>query len=74
MKKLLSLAALALMLCVAACQNGGYKITGTVNGSQDGDTVVLISKQNDTLQTAVIQVRHGRCAGQRTAVLPPLEI
>ena len=55
MKKLLSLAALALMLCVAACQNGGYKITGTVNGSQDGDTVVLISKQNDTLQTAVIQ-------------------
>ena len=55
MKKVLSLAALALMLCVAACQNGGYKITGTVNGSQDGDTVVLISKQNDTLQTAVIQ-------------------
>ena len=55
MKKLLSLAALALMLCVAACQNGGYKLTGTVNGSQDGDTVVLINTQNDTLQTAVIK-------------------
>lgn len=55
MKKLLSLAALALMLCVAACQNNGYKITGTVNGGQDGDTVVLMSVQNDTLQTAVIK-------------------
>ena len=55
MKKLLSLAALALMLCVAACQNGGYKIKGTINGGQDGDTVVLINTQNDTLQTAVIK-------------------
>ena len=50
MKKLLSLAALALMLCVAACQNGGYKISGNVNGSQDGDTVVLVSMDFDTLQ------------------------
>ena len=55
MKKLLSLAALALMLCVVACQNGGYKISGTVNGSQDGDTVVLVSMDFDTLQTTVIK-------------------
>lgn len=55
MKKLLSLAALALMLCVAACQNGGYKITGAVNGSQDGDTVLLTTFNFDTLQTAVIK-------------------
>ena len=55
MKKLLSLAALALMLCVAACQNGGYKITGTVNGGQDGDTVLLTTFNFDTLQTAVIK-------------------
>lgn len=55
MKKLFSLAALALILCVAACQNNGYKITGTVNGGQDGDTIVLMSTQNDTLQTTVIK-------------------
>lgn len=56
MKKLLSLAALALLLCVAACQNnGGYKISGSVNGSQDGDTVVLMGLENDTLQTTVIK-------------------
>ena len=41
MKKLLSLAALVLMLCVAACQQGGYKISGTVQGAADGDTVIL---------------------------------
>ena len=54
MKKLLSLAALALMLCVVACQNGGYKITGTINGAQDGDSVFL-GTATDTLQTAVIK-------------------
>ena len=65
MKKLLSLAALALMLCVAACQNGGYKINGTVNGAQDGDTVVLITAQEDTLQTAVIKGGNFTITGQQ---------
>lgn len=59
MKKILSLAALALMLCVAACQQGGYKITGTANGGEDGDTVILarfIGRHGvDTLQTTVIK-------------------
>ncbi len=59
MKKILSLAALALMLCVAACQQGGYKITGTANGGEDGDTVILArftGRQGvDTLQTTVIK-------------------
>ena len=59
MKKILSLAVLALMLCVAACQNGGYKVSGTANGSQDGDTVILANiigrSRVDTLQTTVIK-------------------
>jgi len=55
MKKLLSLAALAILLCVAACQQTGYRIKGSVNGAQDGDTVILASLQFDTLQTAVIE-------------------
>lgn len=59
MKKLLSLAALALMLCVAACQQNGYKVSGTVNGSEDGDTVILANIrgrfQLDTIQIATIK-------------------
>ena len=59
MKKILSLAMLALMLCVAACQQGGYKIQGSANGGADGDTVILarfIGRQGvDTLQTTVIK-------------------
>lgn len=62
MKKLLSFSALALLLCVAACKNGGYKITGTATGGEDGDTVILADVHNmfdiDTLQTAVI--KNGR--------------
>jgi len=62
MKKLLSFSALALLLCVAACKNGGYKITGTATGGEDGDTVILAEVHNmfdiDTLQTAVI--KNGR--------------
>ncbi len=59
MKKLLTFAALALMLCVAACQNGGYKVTGTATGAQDGDTVILAAVRGmfdfDTLQTVLIK-------------------
>lgn len=59
MKKLLSLAALALMLCVAACQNGGYKVTGTATGAEDGDTVILAEVRGmfevDTLQTVLVK-------------------
>ena len=57
MKNLLKLAALVVVLCVAACQNNGYKVSGTINGAQDGDTVVL-GMPNDTLQVAV--VKNGR--------------
>ncbi len=59
MKKILYLAALALMLCVAACQQGGYKVTGTVQGAADGDTVILANVQRtyqvDTLQLTLIK-------------------
>ena len=59
MKKLLSLAALALMMCVAACQNGGYKVTGTATGAEDGDTVILAEVRGmfdvDTLQTVLVK-------------------
>ncbi|MCR5179624.1 MAG: AhpC/TSA family protein [Bacteroidaceae bacterium] len=55
MKKLFYFAALVLTLCVAACQNGGNKVTGSVNGGQDGDTVVIASMEFDTLQTTVIK-------------------
>ena len=74
MKKILSLAALALMLCVAACQQGGYKITGSANGGEDGDTVILarfIGRQGvDTLQSTVI--KNGKFAftgTQDTAIM-----
>lgn len=73
MKKILSLAALAMMLCVAACQNGGYKITGTANGSQDGDTVILARMTRhkvDTIQTTVIKNGQFQFTGtQDTACL-----
>ncbi len=59
MKKLFSLAALALMLCVAACQNGGYKVIGTATGAENGDTVILAEVRGmfevDTLQTVVVK-------------------
>jgi len=60
MKKILSFAALAAMLCVAACQkDGGYKVTGTVTGAEDGDTVVLAEVRSmfeiDTLQTVFVK-------------------
>lgn len=55
MKKLLYFATLVLAFCVVACQNGGNKISGTVNGGQDGDTVVITNMQFDTLQTTVIK-------------------
>lgn len=62
MKKLLSFAAIALLMCVAACKNGGYKITGTATGAEDGDTVILADVHNmfeiDTIQTVVI--KNGR--------------
>ena len=59
MKKLLSFAALALMLCIAACQNGGYKVSGTATGAEDGDTVILAEVRGmfevDTIQTVVVK-------------------
>lgn len=59
MKKLLSLAACALLLSMAACKNGGYKITGTATGAQDGDTVILAEVHSmfeiDTIQTVVVK-------------------
>lgn len=62
------------MLCVAACQNGGYKVTGTINGAEDGDTVLLASIKGmfnvDTLQTAVIKNGKFSFTGQQdTAAL-----
>lgn len=59
MKKLFSFAAIALALCIAACQSNGYKITGTATGAQDGDTVIMASVLGmfdvDTLQTTVVK-------------------
>ena len=59
MKKLFSLAALAVMLCVAACQTEGYKVTGTATGAEDGDTVILAEVRGmfdvDTLETVLVK-------------------
>lgn len=59
MKKILSLAALALVLCIAACQSEGYKINGTATGGQDGDTVILANIRGmfdvDTLKITVVK-------------------
>ena len=59
MKKLYSLAALAVMLCVAACQTEGYKVTGTATGAEDGDTVILAEVRGmfdvDTLETVLVK-------------------
>ena len=59
MKKLLSFAMLALLLCIAACQSNGYKVTGTATGAEDGDTVILADVHNmleiDTLQMVLIK-------------------
>jgi len=59
MKKLLSLAAVTLLLCVAACNNKGYKVTGYVTGAENGDTVILADVRGmdeiDTLQTVLVK-------------------
>ena len=59
MKKILFFATLALMLCVAACQTGGYKVTGTATGAEDGDTVILADVRGmfevDTLETVLVK-------------------
>lgn len=73
MKKLLSLAALALMLCVAACQQGGYKISGTVQGAADGDTVILANVKSmyqvDTLQQTLIKGGKFEFAGKQDSAM-----
>ncbi len=62
MKKLLSFAVFALLLCVAACQNNGYKVIGMATGAEDGDTVILADIRNrfeiDTL--AITTVKDGK--------------
>ncbi|MCR4995123.1 MAG: AhpC/TSA family protein [Bacteroidales bacterium] len=59
MKKLLSLAAIAVALCIAACQGNGYKVTGTATGAQDGDTVILAGIRGmfdvDTIQMVLVK-------------------
>lgn len=55
MKRFFLFAIMAIMLCLGACKQDGYKISGTVNGGQDGDTVVLVSMTFDTIQTAIIK-------------------
>ena len=73
MKKLLSLAALVLMLCVAACQQGGYKISGTVQGAADGDTVILANVKSmyqvDTLQQTLIKGGKFEFAGKQDSAM-----
>ena len=58
MKKFLSLALAAAALCIAACTNNGYKITGTATGAVDGDTVMLCDFDWETIATTV--VKNGR--------------
>ena len=62
MKKVLSFAALAIMLCIAACKDNGYKVTGTATGAEDGDTVILANIQNrfDIDTIAVTTVKNGK--------------
>lgn len=49
----------ALLLCLAACKNNGFKIKGTIDGAEDGDVVILAKVHDmfdvDTLQKTVIK-------------------
>ncbi len=62
MKKLLSLAAVALLLCVAACNKKGYKVTGYVTGAENGDTVILadVRGMNDVDTIQIVLVKGGK--------------
>ena len=59
MKKMIPFAVAALLMCFAACKNNGYKISGSIEGSEDGDMVILAKVQDmfrvDTLQQTVIK-------------------
>ena len=59
MKKILSSTVLVLALALTGCNNQkAYNINGTVEGSNDGETVYIITYANgklDTLNTTVIQ-------------------
>ena len=59
MKKMIPFAVAALLMCFAACKNNGYKIKGSIEGSEDGDVVVLAKVHDmfdvDTLQKTVIK-------------------
>ena len=57
MKKLLSLAAIALSLTLVGCSKG-YKVSGTIEGANDGDQVLILSLGEgrlDTLHTLTVQ-------------------
>ena len=61
MKKILSFAITIAALCIAACTNNGYKLSGTATGAVDGDTVVLTTYEGRNLDTiATTVVKDGR--------------
>lgn len=49
----------ALFMVLTACQNEGYKVIGTIDGAEDGDTVILAKTLSmfevDTLQITTIK-------------------
>lgn len=61
MKKLFLFAFATAALCFAACNNGGYRLTGTAVGAEDGDTVVLTTYEHGELDTfATTIVKDGK--------------
>ena len=71
MKKLFYAALLAVLAVMAGCTEKGYKITGTVVGAADGDTVrVMIFSGNklDTIHTTTVQGGKFSIVGQTDTV------
>ena len=50
MKKILSLLAIALLIALASCSKG-YKVTGTIEGAQDGDVVRILVFNDGKIDT-----------------------
>lgn len=57
LKTMLAFSMLALLM--AACQGNEYKITGTVEGAADGDTLVLTADMNENTPLQKIVIKGG---------------
>ena len=60
MKKILFLAATAMLIALASCSKG-YKVSGTIEGAEDGDVVKIMALNGNQLDTLhVISIKDGK--------------